>query len=66
MARAETRPGTPPRLTVLDVVPEGTSEGPVATGLVERIRALEQPVAAGVTGPAGCAAPTGRAGPGPA
>jgi putative drug exporter of the RND superfamily len=52
VARAETRPGTPPQLTVLDVVPEGTSEGPVATGLVERIRALERPVAAGVTGPA--------------
>jgi len=52
VARAGTRPGTPPQLTVLDVVPEGTSEGPVATGLVERIRALEQPVAAGVTGPA--------------
>jgi RND superfamily putative drug exporter len=51
-ARAETRQGTPPQLTVLDVVPEGTSEGPVATGLVERIRALERPVAAGVTGPA--------------
>jgi putative drug exporter of the RND superfamily len=52
VARVETRPGTPPQLTVLDVVPEGTSEGPVATGLVERIRALERPVAAGVTGPA--------------
>jgi putative drug exporter of the RND superfamily len=52
VARVETRPGTPPQLTVLDVVPTGTSEGPVATGLVERIRALERPVAAGVTGPA--------------
>jgi len=52
VARVATRPGTPPQLTVLDVVPEGTSEGPVATGLVERIRALERPVAAGVTGPA--------------
>jgi RND superfamily putative drug exporter len=52
VARVETRPGTPPQLTVLDVVPEGTSEGPVATGLVERIRALERPVAAGVTGSA--------------
>jgi putative drug exporter of the RND superfamily len=52
VARVETRPGTPPQLTVLDVVPEGTSEGPVATGLVERIRALERPVAGGVTGPA--------------
>jgi putative drug exporter of the RND superfamily len=52
VARVETRPGAPPQLAVLDVVPEGTSEGPVATGLVERIRALERPVAAGVTGPA--------------
>jgi RND superfamily putative drug exporter len=52
VARAEVRPGTPPQLTVLDVVPEGTSEGPVATRLVERIRSLERPVAAGVTGPA--------------
>jgi putative drug exporter of the RND superfamily len=52
VARAETRQGTPPQLTVLDVVPQGRSEGPVATELVERIRALERPVAAGVTGPA--------------
>src|SRR5215211_7017668 len=51
-SRAEARQGTPPQITVLDVVPEGTSEGPVATSLVERIRALERPVAAGVTGPA--------------
>ena len=50
--RAEPRPGTPPHITVLDVTPEGTSEGPMATRLVERIRALERPVAAGVTGPA--------------
>ena len=52
VTRVEARPGTPPQITVLDVVPEGTSEGPVATGLVERVRALERPVAAGVTGPA--------------
>jgi RND superfamily putative drug exporter len=52
VARVDVRPGTPPQITVLDVVPEGTSEGPVATRLVERIRALERPVAAGVTGPA--------------
>ena len=52
VARVDARPGTPPQITVLDVVPEGTSEGPVATRLVERIRALERPVAAGVTGPA--------------
>jgi RND superfamily putative drug exporter len=52
VARVEPRQGTPPQITVLDVVPQGTSEGPVATRLVERIRALERPVAAGVTGPA--------------
>ncbi|HEV3463569.1 MAG TPA: MMPL family transporter, partial [Actinomycetota bacterium] len=52
VSRAEVRLGTPPQITVLDVTPEGTSEGPVATRLVERIRALERPVAAGVTGPA--------------
>ena len=51
VARVEPRPAPPP-LTVLDVVPEGTSEGPVATGLVERIRDLERPAAVGVTGPA--------------
>ena len=52
VSRAEARPGTPPHITVLDVIPEGTSEGPAATRLVERIRALERPAAAGVTGPA--------------
>ena len=52
VSRAEARQGTPPQMTVLDVIPEGTSEGPVATRLVERIRALQRPVAAVVTGPA--------------
>jgi len=52
VARVEPRQGTPPQLTVLDVVPQGTGEGPVATRLVQRIRALERPVAVGVTGPA--------------
>jgi RND superfamily putative drug exporter len=52
VARAEPRPGTPPRLAVLDVVPEGSSQGPVATRLVERVRALDRPAAGGVTGPA--------------
>jgi len=52
VAMVERRQGTPPQITVLDVVPEGTSEGPVATRLVGRVRALERPVAAGVTGPA--------------
>jgi RND superfamily putative drug exporter len=52
VAMVERRQGTPPQITVLDVVPEGTSEGPVATRLVEQVRDLERPVAAGVTGPA--------------
>jgi putative drug exporter of the RND superfamily len=52
VASVAPRLGTPPHITVLDVVPIGTSQGPVATRLVERIRALERPVAAGVTGPA--------------
>jgi RND superfamily putative drug exporter len=52
VARVEPRPGTPPTITVLDVIPEGASEGSVATRLVERIRDLERPVAAGVTGSA--------------
>jgi RND superfamily putative drug exporter len=46
------REGIPPVLTVVDVVPDGTSQGPVATGLVERIRGLERPVPVGVTGAA--------------
>jgi RND superfamily putative drug exporter len=46
------RPGTPPGAVVLDVVPAGSSEGRVATGLVERIRRLERPTAVGVTGSA--------------
>jgi RND superfamily putative drug exporter len=46
------REGIPPVLTVVDVMPDGTSQGPVATGLVERIRALERPVPVGVTGAA--------------
>jgi putative drug exporter of the RND superfamily len=48
----ELRQGLPPVLTVLDVTPAGTSQGPVATRLVEQIRGLERPVAAGVTGSA--------------
>jgi RND superfamily putative drug exporter len=43
VARADARPGAPPQITVLDVVPEGPSEGPVATRLVGRIRALDRP-----------------------
>src|SRR4029453_3776416 len=64
VARVERRQGTPPQITVLDVVPEGTSEGPGATRLVARgpapggagggggVRALGRRVGAGVTGPA--------------
>ncbi|HEU4398310.1 MAG TPA: MMPL family transporter, partial [Actinomycetota bacterium] len=46
------REGIPPVLTVVDVLPTGSGQGPVATGLVERIRGLERPVPAGVTGEA--------------
>jgi RND superfamily putative drug exporter len=46
------RQGIPPVVTVVDVVPAGSSQGPVATRLVERIRGLERPVPVGVTGPA--------------
>jgi putative drug exporter of the RND superfamily len=46
------REGIPPVLTVADVLPTGSSQGPVATGLVERIRGLERPVPVGVTGAA--------------
>jgi RND superfamily putative drug exporter len=46
------RQGIPPVVTVVDVVPTGSSQGPVATRLVDRIRALERPVPVGVTGPA--------------
>jgi putative drug exporter of the RND superfamily len=35
---ASTRPGTPAGTTVVDLVPEGTSQGGPATALVERIR----------------------------
>src|SRR6266536_1451569 len=45
-------PGVPAAITVLDAVPEGPREGPVATRLVRGIRGLERPVAMGVTGSA--------------
>ncbi|MCI0688792.1 MAG: MMPL family transporter, partial [Sporichthyaceae bacterium] len=44
--------GVPPVVTVLDVTPQGSSEGEVATRLVRQIRALERPVAVEVTGSA--------------
>jgi RND superfamily putative drug exporter len=46
------REGVPPVLTVVDVLPAGSSQGPVATTLVERIRGLQRPVPVGVTGSA--------------
>jgi len=48
----QVRPLPLPTLTVVDVVPAGPSQGPVARRLVERVRALERPAAATVTGTA--------------
>ncbi len=45
------RPDTP-GLTVVDVVPTGESQGPVAMGLVDDVRALDGPAGALVTGDA--------------
>jgi len=44
--------GVPPVVTVLDVTPDGPSQGVVATRLVNQIRNLERPVAVYVTGSA--------------
>jgi hypothetical protein len=44
---AAPHPGVPAVVTVLDVVQEGSSEGPVATRPVGDIRVLERPVAMG-------------------
>jgi len=44
--------GVPPVVTVLDVTPDGPSQGAVATRLVSQIRGLERPVAVYVTGSA--------------
>jgi len=38
VAGAVIRPGTPTGMTVVDLVPTGTSQGPAATALVDRIR----------------------------
>ena len=46
------RPGTPAGLTVVDLVPEGTSQGAAATTLVERIRNEVPPFHIQVGGPA--------------
>ncbi len=50
---ASTRPGTPPGLTVVDLVPAGTSQGAQATALVERIRASAPGFDIQVGGPGG-------------
>lgn len=49
---ASIRPGTPAGMTIVDVVPAGTSQGPEATALVERIRTSPAPFRAEVGGPA--------------
>jgi predicted RND superfamily exporter protein len=46
------RLGLPPTITVLDVTPEGPSQGEAATRLVGEIRGLERPAAVQVTGSA--------------
>jgi uncharacterized membrane protein YdfJ with MMPL/SSD domain len=48
----EPRLGLPPTITVLDVTPEGPSQGEAATRLVGEIRGLERPAALQVTGSA--------------
>jgi RND superfamily putative drug exporter len=49
---ASTRPGTKVGLTVVDLVPAGTSQGDEATSLVERIRSDDPGFQAEVGGPA--------------
>ena len=49
---ASTRPGTPPGLTVVDLVPAGTSQGDPATAVVDRIRADDPGFDVQVGGPA--------------
>ena len=49
---ASTRPGTPPGLTVVDLVPAGTSQGDQATTVVNRLRADEPAFDTQVGGPA--------------
>jgi putative drug exporter of the RND superfamily len=49
---ASTRPGTPAGITVVDLVPAGTSQGASATALVERIRSQPQTFDIQVGGPA--------------
>jgi RND superfamily putative drug exporter len=49
---SSTRPGTPPGMTVVDLVPGGTSQGAQATALVERIRTNPPSFDTQVGGPA--------------
>jgi RND superfamily putative drug exporter len=49
---ASTRPGTPPGLTVVDLVPSGTSQGDPATAVVEQLRANPPAFDTQVGGPA--------------
>jgi RND superfamily putative drug exporter len=46
------RPGTPAGLTVVDLVPEGTSQGDVATAVAEAVRATDADFDVQVGGPA--------------
>jgi RND superfamily putative drug exporter len=49
---ASTRPGTPPGITVVDLVPAGTSQGPQATAVAKEIRATPPSFEIEVGGPA--------------
>jgi RND superfamily putative drug exporter len=49
---ASTRPGTPAGMAVVDLVPEGTSQGAQATALVERLRVRPTSFRTQVGGPA--------------
>ncbi len=52
VAGTDIRPGTPAGLTVVDFVPTGTSQGPAATALVDRIRSSAPAFDIQVGGPA--------------
>jgi len=49
---AQIRPTTETGIVVIDVLPDGTAQGPVAEGVVKSIRALEPGFETEVTGPA--------------
>jgi putative drug exporter of the RND superfamily len=52
VAAVSIRPGTPAGLSIIDVVPAGTSQGEVAEGLVHRLRDLDVPFPTQVGGAA--------------